>query len=71
MPVHQGLSERSDFEHLLYIETRRSERSNRSLCLVLVAGMKIDDEIVRTRAFRKIFQPLRSSIRETFPWNGC
>lgn len=65
MPVHRNLSEQSDFENLLYIETRRSERSNRPLCLVLVAGIKIDDEIVRTRAFRKLFQPLRSSIRET------
>ena len=65
MPVHRNLSEQPDFEHLLYIETRRSERSNRPLCLVLVAGIKIDDEIVRTHAFRKICQPLRSSIRET------
>jgi|SRR5215469_386393 len=64
MPV-QGLSEQPDFEHLLYIETRRSERTNRPLCLVLVAGIRIDDEVVRTRAFRKISQPLRSSIRET------
>lgn len=65
MPLHRELAEQPDFEHLLYIETRRSERSNRPLCLVLVAGKKIDDEVVRTRAFRKIFQPLRSSIRET------
>lgn len=65
MPLHRDLSEQPDFERLLYIETRRSERSNRPLCLVLVAGAKIDDVVVRTRAFRKISQPLRSSVRET------
>ena len=65
MPVPRTLSAQPDFEHLLYIETRRSERSNRPLCLVLVAGIKIYDEMARTGAFRKIVQPLRSSIRET------
>jgi lipopolysaccharide/colanic/teichoic acid biosynthesis glycosyltransferase len=65
MPVHRNLCEQPEFLHLLYMEKRRSERSNRPLCLVLVAGTRIDDEVVRTRAFRKLFQLLRSSIRET------
>lgn len=65
MPVSRNLSAQADFERLLYIETRRSERSNRPLCLVLVAGIKIGDEITRTRALRKISQPLQSSIRDT------
>jgi lipopolysaccharide/colanic/teichoic acid biosynthesis glycosyltransferase len=65
VPVHGNLYEQRDFQHLLYIEKRRSERSNHPLCLVLVAGIRIKDEAVRTRAFRNLFHLLRSSIRET------
>jgi len=50
---------------LLYLERRRTERSSRPLCLILIDGVNIPDCVIREAAFQRILQLLRSSIRET------
>jgi lipopolysaccharide/colanic/teichoic acid biosynthesis glycosyltransferase len=59
------LYEELDFLHLLYLERRRSERSSRPLCLVLVEQTGIADAATRATALRHICDRLRGSIRET------
>jgi exopolysaccharide biosynthesis polyprenyl glycosylphosphotransferase len=59
------LYEESDFLHLLYLERRRSERSRRPFCLVLVEQTGIADAAVQATALRHICDHLRGSIRET------
>ena len=54
-----------DFLQLLYLERRRSERSSRPLCLILLDGTGIADLANREIAFRRIVAQLRASIRET------
>jgi exopolysaccharide biosynthesis polyprenyl glycosylphosphotransferase len=50
---------------LLYLERRRSERSSRPLCLILLEGRNIAECVIRKTAFQRVLQVLRSSIRET------
>ena len=54
-----------DFLQLLYLERRRSERSARPLCLILLEGISIADLYTRESAFQQVFNQLRTSIRET------
>src|SRR5438270_3763518 len=63
--AHPHLYEQSDFLQLLYLERRRSERSGRPLCLILLQGIDIADCVTRVTALHKIFEGLRSSVRET------
>src|SRR3954453_8002246 len=63
--AHLCLYAQPEFLQLLHLERRRSERSNRPLCLVLLEGIKMTDEVVRKDAFLRIFHLLRSSVRET------
>jgi exopolysaccharide biosynthesis polyprenyl glycosylphosphotransferase len=63
--AHPHLYEQHDFLQLLYLERRRSERSNRSLCLILLDGIDIADCVTREKAFHQVFHQLRSSVRET------
>jgi exopolysaccharide biosynthesis polyprenyl glycosylphosphotransferase len=59
------LHDQHDFLQLLYLERRRSERSNRSLCLILLDGINIADPVTREGALQQVFKRLRSSVRET------
>jgi exopolysaccharide biosynthesis polyprenyl glycosylphosphotransferase len=61
----QHLYDEHEFMQLLYLERRRSERSSRPLCLILVEGSNITDCVIRQTAFQRVLQVLRSSIRET------
>ena len=61
----QHLYDEYEFMQLLYLERRRSERSSRPLCLILLEGIDIPDCVMRKTAFQRILQVLRSSIRET------
>ena len=54
-----------DFLQLLHLERRRSERSSRPLCLILLDGTGIADFAIRETAFRQVFELLRASVRET------
>src|SRR5215475_16211717 len=61
----QHLCDQYEFIGLLYLERRRSERSSRPLCLILLNGIDIVDSVIRQSAFDRMFQRLRSSVRET------
>jgi exopolysaccharide biosynthesis polyprenyl glycosylphosphotransferase len=63
--TNRQLYEQKDFLQLLYLERRRSERSGRPLCLILLDGSPIADSLTRERALQQVFKPLRSSVRET------
>jgi exopolysaccharide biosynthesis polyprenyl glycosylphosphotransferase len=63
--TYRHLCEQQDFLPLLYLERRRSERSRRPLCLILMDGSAIADPLTRERALQQVFKPLRSSVRET------
>jgi exopolysaccharide biosynthesis polyprenyl glycosylphosphotransferase len=63
--TYRHLYEQQDFLQLLYLERRRSERSRRPLCLILLDGSAIADPDTRERALQQLFKPLRSSTRET------
>lgn len=54
-----------DFLRFLYLERRRSERSSRPLCLVLVDGVAISDVDAREAALQQVYETLLSSVRET------
>lgn len=54
-----------DFLRLLYLERRRSERSSRPLCLILLEGVEIPEVDTPETAFQQVFEILRSSVRET------
>lgn len=62
---HRCFYRQPEFLRLLYVERRRSERSNRPLCLILLEGTYIGDEVVRERSFRELSERLWSSVRET------
>lgn len=53
------------FAQTLYLERRRSERSNRPLCLMLLDGQRIANLELRTEVLKTIFGSLRTSVRET------
>jgi exopolysaccharide biosynthesis polyprenyl glycosylphosphotransferase len=55
----------NEFLRLLCLERRRSERSGRPLCLVLLDGIAIVESYIRQTAFRQVSNNLRSSVRET------
>src|ERR1700730_9309234 len=63
--AERDLHEDCYFLQLLYLERRRSERSSRPLCLILLEGTGIVDLADRETAFRQVFEQLRTSIRET------
>jgi exopolysaccharide biosynthesis polyprenyl glycosylphosphotransferase len=63
--TYRHLYDQQDFLPLLYLEQRRSERSRRPLCVILMDGSAIPDPVKRERALQKVFKPLRSSVRET------
>ena len=63
--ANRDLYDERDFLQLLYLERRRSERSTRPLCLILLDGHSIADPYTRDSAFQQVFDQLRASIRET------
>lgn len=63
--AHPPLYEQEHFLHLLYLEQRRSERSTRPLCLILLSAINVHDNVIRTHIFRQLFQALRTRVRET------
>lgn len=63
--AHRYLYNEHDFLQLLYLERRRSERSCRPLCLILLEGIGITEPSSRHGAFQQIFQLLRCTVRET------
>jgi len=67
IPTHRGryLYEQHDFMQLLYFERRRSERSSRPFCLVLLGAINIADGVLREVALQRVFQLLRTAVRET------
>src|SRR5690348_17187345 len=54
-----------EFLHLLYIERRRSERSSRPLCLVLVEEIAPLNAAARPSALPQIVDQVHRAIRET------
>jgi hypothetical protein len=54
-----------EFLHLLYIERRRSERSSRPLCLVLVEEIAPLNAATRPSALPQIVDQVHRAIRET------
>ena len=65
IPADRDICEERDFLQVLYLERRRSERSSRPLCLVLLEGVGIPEVNAREMAFQKILEILGSSVRET------
>ena len=65
IPADRDICEERDFLQVLYLERRRSERSSRPLCLVLLEGVGIPEVDAREMAFQKILEILGSSVRET------
>ena len=65
IPADRDICEECDFLQVLYLERRRSERSSRPLCLVLLEGVGIPEVNAREMAFQKILEILGSSVRET------
>jgi exopolysaccharide biosynthesis polyprenyl glycosylphosphotransferase len=63
--ANQDLYDEHDFLKQLYLERRRSERSTRPLCLILLEGLSIADVYTRESAFQQVFDQLRASTRET------
>jgi exopolysaccharide biosynthesis polyprenyl glycosylphosphotransferase len=63
--ANRDLYDEHDFLQFLYLERRRSERSTRPLCLILLEGTQIADLYTREIAFQQVFTQLRASIRET------
>ena len=61
----QHVYDEYDFMQLLYLERRRSERSSRPLCLILLEGINIPDCVIRDTVFQRILELLPSSVRET------
>lgn len=53
------------FSHVLDLERRRSERSGRPLCLVLLDNTATEDVQPRDNAFHGVVDILRGSIRQT------
>jgi lipopolysaccharide/colanic/teichoic acid biosynthesis glycosyltransferase len=65
IPADRNICEECDFLQVLYLERRRSERSSRPLCLVLLEGIGIPEVDAREMAFQKILEILGPSVRET------
>ncbi|PYX54432.1 MAG: glycosyl transferase [Acidobacteria bacterium] len=65
IPADRDIYEERDFLQVLYLERRRSERSSRPLCLVLLEGVGIPEVNAREMAFQQILKILGSSVRET------
>jgi lipopolysaccharide/colanic/teichoic acid biosynthesis glycosyltransferase len=63
--ANRGLCGEDEFLRFLYLERRRSERSSRPLCLVLLDGAEILEIDTRETAFKQVYETLRASIRET------
>src|SRR5215469_3173604 len=63
--AERELYDELDFLHLLYIERRRSERSSRPLCLVLVEEISSVNAAIRPSPFPQIVDQVHRAIRET------
>jgi exopolysaccharide biosynthesis polyprenyl glycosylphosphotransferase len=65
IPPGHHILEEAGFLKILYLERRRSERSGRPLCLILLDGSAIIGSERRETAFQLVFDILHVSIRET------
>lgn len=60
-----AIADEARFARQIYLERRRAERNQRSLLLVLMAGMEMGDPAARAATFRTLIGNLSGMLRDT------